>query len=107
MDRRENADPRAPKRVKRDHIAIDMGGAKSHFAPGLFEEPNVNRLHQEYTKSAPFKHVVVEKLFNDGLVTRVKDECIRELGFTEKETDIYRVRASILWLIAYRLFYQH
>ncbi|KLO03844.1 hypothetical protein SCHPADRAFT_884391, partial [Schizopora paradoxa] len=72
------------KRQKTDHI-------EAHFATGLLEQASVERLHEEYTKSQPYRLVVVEKLFQDDLVEKVKDECIKELSFTEKETDIYKV----------------
>ena len=34
----------------------------------------------------------VDKLVRDDLLLGVKDECLSELSFTEKETDIYKVR---------------
>ncbi|KAJ2988358.1 hypothetical protein NUW54_g9139 [Trametes sanguinea] len=49
------------------------------------------KLHTEYDGSNPFKHVVVDKLFQDDLLQRVKDEALSELSFSEKETDIYKV----------------
>lgn len=75
------------KKQKTDHI-------EAYFATDLLEPASVDRLHDEYTKSEPYKHVVVEKLFQDDLVEKVKNECIRELSFTEKETDIYKVRGA-------------
>ncbi len=74
------------KRQKTEHI-------EAHFATNLLEQTSVNRLHDAYAKSGPYKHVVVEKLFQDDLVEKVKNECIGELSFTEKETDIYKVRS--------------
>jgi hypothetical protein len=44
-----------------------------------------------YASSEPFKHALVEKLFRDDFLQKVKDECLSELHFTEKETDIYKV----------------
>ena len=63
-----------------------------HFAPDLFAPANIHRLHTEYDASAPFKHTLVEKLFQDDLLQKVKDEALAELSFSEKETDIYKVR---------------
>lgn len=34
---------------------------------------------------------MIDKLFQESLLTRVKDEIVEHLSFTEKETDIYRV----------------
>ncbi|OJT08001.1 Prolyl 3,4-dihydroxylase ofd1 [Trametes pubescens] len=93
-------DPSEPgllKRLKSSHIS-GTGAASSatvdptpHFAPDLFGPSNIHRLHTEYDASAPFKHAVVDKLFQDDLLQRVKDEALAELSFSEKETDIYKV----------------
>lgn len=61
------------------------------FAPDLFDPTHVGRLAASYTTSEPFKHTLVQKLFQDDLLQQVKDECLSELHFTEKETDIYKV----------------
>lgn len=62
-----------------------------HFANDLFDHNNITRLNSSYVESTPFKYAVVEKLFQDDLLKAVKDECLSELSFTEKETDIYKV----------------
>ncbi|TEB37139.1 nuclear protein [Coprinellus micaceus] len=66
----------------------------SRFHNGLFEHENISRLHSSYDASAPFKHTVVDKLFQHDLLVNVKEECLRELSFTEKETDIYKVNQT-------------
>jgi hypothetical protein len=66
--------------------------AVARFAPDLLDADNVNRLAASYSSSEPFKHALVEKLFRDDFLQKVKDECLSELHFTEKETDIYKVR---------------
>ena len=63
------------------------------FAPDLFDETHVGGLAASYSTSEPFKHALVQKLFQDDLLQQVKDECLSELHFTEKETDIYKVCA--------------
>ena len=94
--------PALLKRLKSSHIsdppAAPPGAGASasadptpHFAPDLFAPANIHRLHTEYDASAPFKHTVVDKLFQDDLLQRVKDEALAELSFSEKETDIYKV----------------
>ena len=55
----------------------------------------MQRLRREYAESEPFKYTRVETLFQDDLLRKVKDECMTHLSFTEKETDIYRVSASV------------
>ena len=62
------------------------------FAPDLLEKDNVDRLATSYASNEPFKHALVDKLFRDDFLQKVKDECLSELHFTEKETDIYKVR---------------
>lgn len=62
------------------------------FAPDLFDASNVDSLAAAYSTSEPFKHALIEKLFCDHLLHQVKDECLSELHFTEKETDIYKAR---------------
>jgi len=66
------------------------------FAPDLFDAENVGRLAASYSASEPFKHALIEKLFRDDLLQRVKDECLGKLHFTEKETDIYKVTLRFL-----------
>jgi len=71
----------------------------SCFAPDLFDADNVGRLAASYSTSEPFKHALIEKLFRDDLLQRVKDECLSELHFTEKETDIYKVNEPSTYLL--------
>ena len=89
-----DSEPSLLKRLKSSHIS-DVAPASTadptpHFAPDLFGPSNIHRLHTEYDTSGPFKHVVVDKLFQDDLLQRVKDEALSELSFSEKETDIYK-----------------
>lgn len=73
------------KRHKKEHNYSD------DFADGLLDDANAKRLNHEYCETKPFLHAVVNQLFQDDLLTNVKDECLRELSFSEKQTDIYRV----------------
>ena len=68
--------------------------AIAQFADGVLSDPgNIQKLHTTYMANEPFKFCVLDELFQDGLLRNVKDECLKELSFTEKETDIYKVRA--------------
>ncbi|KAI9513353.1 Oxoglutarate and iron-dependent oxygenase degradation C-term-domain-containing protein [Russula earlei] len=62
----ERADPQDP----RDVVAC--------FSPDLFEAGNVRRLAASYATNEPFKHALVERLFREDLLQRVKDECLGE-----------------------------
>ncbi|KAF5392982.1 hypothetical protein D9757_001168 [Collybiopsis confluens] len=79
------------KRIKISHPTQDPSSA---FASGILESPNVSNLHKSYAESQPFHYAVVGKLFQDELLKKVKDECLEELSFTEKETDIYKVNQT-------------
>jgi prolyl 3-hydroxylase /prolyl 3,4-dihydroxylase len=61
------------------------------FTSDLFSATHISELATLYATNQPFKHALVEKLFQDDLLQKVKDECLGELHFTEKETDIYKV----------------
>jgi hypothetical protein len=74
-------------------IDIDTAGntdLASQFAYEVFNHNHIAKLHADYLDSNPFKHAVVERLFQDDLLLKVKDECLR-LNFTQKETDIFKV----------------
>ncbi|ETW84031.1 hypothetical protein HETIRDRAFT_433015 [Heterobasidion irregulare TC 32-1] len=65
-----------------------------YFASHLFDHDNVHRLNAAYRESEPYKYAVVDKLFQDNLLHKVKSECLHQLHFTEKETDIYKVNQT-------------
>ncbi|EJD00945.1 uncharacterized protein FOMMEDRAFT_147631 [Fomitiporia mediterranea MF3/22] len=67
---------------------------KDYFADGVLDVSNVDRLKASYRSSEPFLHAVIDKLFQNDLLSKVKDECVGELSFTEKETDIYKVHQT-------------
>jgi Rps23 Pro-64 3,4-dihydroxylase Tpa1-like proline 4-hydroxylase len=93
-----------PQDLKRPKIAHEYSSSKpapptpqdptACFAPDLFDVTHVGRLAASYPTSEPFKHALVQKLFQDDLLQQVKDECLSELHFTEKETDIYKVNQT-------------
>ena len=89
---RESLDPPS-KRVKTSHYP-PLDDLVSEFAPGALEAPS--RLNLSYTQSEPFKHCVIDALFNPGLLQSVQREITEGLSFTEKETDIYKVRNNTI-----------
>ncbi|KAF9508132.1 hypothetical protein BS47DRAFT_1377768 [Hydnum rufescens UP504] len=60
--------------------------SKRHLAP--------SNLNLAYTRSEPYKHCVIDALFNPELLFDVQSEIIGGLSFTEKETDIYKVHQT-------------
>lgn len=87
---------RSAKKLKTNHAEqnSDADLAQACFADGLLTASNVDRLSKSYSASDPYLYAVIDKLFQDDLLSKVKDECIGELSFTEKETDIYKVSAQ-------------
>jgi hypothetical protein len=73
---------------------IISGDTTPSFAKTLFDHNNIARLNSDYHQATPFKYAVVEKMFQEDLLRKVKDECLSELSFTGKETDIYKVASS-------------
>lgn len=99
------------KRLKSSHlspptVAPGNGSDVDHcasFANDVLDHTNIAKLHAGYISSGPFKYALIEKLFQDDLLKSVKDECLSELSFTEKETDIYKVLSpspSLLGIMA-------
>ncbi|KAK7054104.1 prolyl 3,4-dihydroxylase ofd1 [Favolaschia claudopus] len=89
------------KKLKSSHVSAPAAtpttnGTESapHFADGVLGHTNIAQLNAGYIANEPFKYAVVEKLFQDDLLQKVKDECMTELSFTEKETDIYKVNQT-------------
>lgn len=85
--------PHTPGDLANEAAARDRKSV-SRFTEGLFDHSNIARLHKSYDSNEPYKYAMVDKLFQDDLLKNVKDECLRELSFTEKETDIYKVWVS-------------
>jgi len=87
-------DSRPAKRQKTSPTDIDstVSDPAPYFAGALFTEGNIKVLAQQYKTARPWKHVVIDKIFTESLLTCVKDEILEHLSFTEKETDIYKVR---------------
>ncbi|KAK7033572.1 putative component of NuA3 histone acetyltransferase complex [Paramarasmius palmivorus] len=82
------------KRLKTAHAPISVEDVTVNFAPDVLDHQNIARLNKEYAESEPFRYALVEKLFQDDLLRNVKDECMSELNFTTKETDIYKVNQT-------------
>lgn len=90
----ELAVPELPsaKRQKLAHnTTTDSVDVKSLFDPNVIDTQNIQEQHSAYEESTPYKHAVIPRLFQEDLLVGVKDECITQLNFTQKETDIYKV----------------
>ena len=85
------------KRRKTSHDSPVSTDVASNFADGLFDPDNISRLQNSYRNNKPFNHAIVDRLFQNDLLEKVKDECLSELNFTTKETDIYKVDRSAIF----------
>jgi hypothetical protein len=81
------------KKFKATHpSSINDETVPQAFLPEVFAHTNIAKMHSSYVDSQPYHFAMVEKLFQDDLLNRVKDEIRSELNFTTKETDIYKAR---------------
>ncbi|PPR04655.1 hypothetical protein CVT24_011873 [Panaeolus cyanescens] len=96
MPRTRDRSPHPDSPAKRQKLSQKLSSQDpTHlFANDLFDHNNIARLNSDYHASQPFNYAVVEKLFQDDLLRNVKDECLSDLNFTEKETDIYKVNQT-------------
>ncbi|KAL8946103.1 MAG: hypothetical protein Q9222_007458, partial [Ikaeria aurantiellina] len=65
--------------------------------PGRFRDDlpqQSDHYHEKYSKSQPYKHGVIDSLFEPQLLRDVRAEIQANLSFTPKETDIYKIHQS-------------
>jgi Rps23 Pro-64 3,4-dihydroxylase Tpa1-like proline 4-hydroxylase len=67
---------------------------KACFREGLFDDDVLEKYTQAHAKSEPYKHAVINELINDSLLRKVRDEIRKNVQFTPKETDIYKIHQS-------------
>jgi len=67
---------------------------KACFREGLFDDDVLKKYTQGHAKSEPYKHAVIDELINDSLLRKVRDEVRKNVQFTPKETDIYKIHQS-------------
>lgn len=88
----DDSRPAKRQKIGPTDFKISVSDPTSYFAAGLFGESSVKTLAEQYKSAQPWKHVIIDKIFTESLLTSVKDEILEHLSFTEKETDIYKVR---------------
>ncbi|GAA6058003.1 hypothetical protein JCM3770_006640 [Rhodotorula araucariae] len=77
----------AAKRQKTDDALLP-------FHTTLLEPSNVARLRSMHEASTPYKHAVIDQLFDEEFVRRARKEITEQLSFREKETDIYKINQT-------------
>ncbi|GAA5895858.1 hypothetical protein JCM6882_001396 [Rhodosporidiobolus microsporus] len=71
-----------------------MQEAKLPFFGGLLEQDSTQRLKQAHSESAPYKHAVINQLFDPAFLKKARKEITEQLSFREKETDIYKINQT-------------
>jgi hypothetical protein len=87
--------PPAKRQRRSRSLGKDSNNPVPLFAANLLNASSVELLANQYRSAQPFKHVVIDKIFQESLLMKVKDEIIEHLNFTEKETDIYKAGPSV------------
>ena len=81
-------------KIKAKKVKTAEDEIKSCFAPDIFTDNFKEKVKQSIAESFPYKHGVINPLIDDDLLRRVRDEILKELHFTKKETDIYKVHQT-------------
>lgn len=89
MKRRASVDlQESPVKKK---VAVEANGS-TQFREDLLQQ--AEGYHQQYSKSEPYKHGVIQNLLAPQLLRDVRSEIQANLSFTPKETDIYKIHQS-------------
>ncbi|GAA6059717.1 hypothetical protein JCM10212_000245 [Sporobolomyces blumeae] len=86
--------PREEPLAKRQKTSAATDRNATPFHPSLLEPANVDRLERAHAESQPYKHAVIDKLFDEAFLKKARDEITSQLSFTEKETDIYKINQT-------------
>jgi len=85
-------------RARSDSIVDERGARKQrvsdpglYFAAALFSEGNIKVLAEQYKPARP----VIDKIFTESLLTRVKVEMLEHLSFPEKRPTCTRSIARV------------
>lgn len=79
----------AAKRVKTGSASLaNVEAAALPFHSTLLDPANIQRLHQEHETSTPYKHAVINQLFEPAFLKKARQEIVEQISFREKETDI-------------------
>ncbi|KAH3676438.1 hypothetical protein WICMUC_002069 [Wickerhamomyces mucosus] len=93
--KRQNDQPIDSTASKKQSIEFhERGNIKQYFGPNVFDEELTIKLEKEIANSEPYKWGTIKNLIDDTLLRNVRKEVEREIHFTKKETDIYKVHQS-------------
>ncbi|KAM0791907.1 hypothetical protein ACM66B_004161 [Microbotryomycetes sp. NB124-2] len=74
--------------------AVPQQSPSLPFYPGLLDDDNVQQLKRAHDESQPYKHGVIDRLFEPDFLIKARQEIVQQLSFTEKETDIYKINQT-------------
>jgi Rps23 Pro-64 3,4-dihydroxylase Tpa1-like proline 4-hydroxylase len=86
--------PPMPNFDKPLEAALSQEDIEKSFRDGLFAKDVLQKYSSEYAKSQPYKHGVISSLIGDTLLRSVRNEISKNVHFTPKETDIYKIHQS-------------
>ncbi|POS86461.1 hypothetical protein EPUL_001967 [Erysiphe pulchra] len=79
---------------KRPKIVIPEDELLKCFRRDLFAEKSKQIIVEKYASSSPYKHAAINSLIDDQLLRSVRTEILKNIHFTLKETDIYKIYQS-------------
>jgi prolyl 3-hydroxylase /prolyl 3,4-dihydroxylase len=98
----DSAAPAAKRTKTTDSPSLaNVEAAALPFHSTLLDPANIQRLHQEHETSAPYKHAVINQLFDPEFLKKARQEIVEQISFREKETDIcelgVRIQTLMIW----------
>lgn len=91
--------PPTKRRRRSGSFSSEISDASPYFATNLLSDSSTQLHSEQYHSAQPFKHVVIDKIFQESLLTKVKDEILGHISFSEKETDIYKVSLWFFFIV--------
>lgn len=69
------------------------------LSPGWFEEDRITALKEQFGAAHPYTHVVLPELCSRSVLLKARSEIIGNVVAKYKETDLFKVRAPMLWCL--------
>ncbi|GMM28784.1 oxidative DNA demethylase [Martiniozyma asiatica (nom. inval.)] len=82
------------KKISIKQTPQEEAAAKDYFQSHVFEPNFKNALTDSVKDSEPYRWGTIKNLINEELLRNVRKEIMKEIEFTKKETDIYKVFQS-------------
>lgn len=79
---------------KRQNTEMTTQEVRKCFNAKVWDERFQEEMKEEIEHSEPYRWGTIKELMDDTLLRNVRKEMLREIAFTQKETDIYKVYQS-------------